>query len=422
MDEVVQEGNHVVLMKSFDSGNMKIVSASRNTIVHYGKLHFDPSPLIGAKFGAVFEIGQDGSMTEVEDFEAFDDELSTTVSSKLSTFEDKSQFSREKIIKKKKKQNHANIVTVIRPNLMLINEMLYARDKLGGLRSDALAQMITSANLQNGIECLVLDHNLGILTSAVMSRILPNGKCIQLIQDNESICTTRKTLSMLNITEEVCGVNLCAITMRDVYKISTGTDNFNYENDILRARGEDHLERLKQISTHTMRDPETGEKSQVEMAESERKDLNQTLMKRDTNRELRNRERCEAAKLLKKRSLDSIIIVVQNDLPLPIIKLLYPFLAPSRQFVIYSDTIEPLLECHQYLKTNSLAVSLNLSESWLRRYQVLPDRTRPEMNISGYGGYLLSGTKALFGSPQSENNGKTDLVASIEVNQPIDGM
>lgn len=394
MSQTISEDDHVVLMKSFDHGNMKIIPASRGKIVHYGKLHFDPTPLIGSQFGSVFEI-KDQTMTLVDNFEDYDNHLSTLVTEKLNTFNEKSQFSREKIIKKKKKQNHSNIVTVIRPTLILINEMLYARDKIGGLRPDILSQIITSSNIQNGSKCLILDHNLGLLTSAVMSRILPDGVCIQLMPDPEAIATTRKTLEMLNIDSKQCQNKLLAITIRDFYKVCKRVDNFSYENDIRRARGDEHLNRLSALTLCT-RDQETGEKKVIE-EQSSADNLQNILMKKDSNREMRNRERTQAAQLIKAENLDSIILIAQNEHPLNILKMTYPFLLPSRQFVIYSDIVDPLLECHQYLKSNCLAVSLNLSESWLRRYQVLPDRTRPEMNLSGFGGYLLSGTKALYG-------------------------
>lgn len=395
MKDIVEEGDHVVLMKSFDSGNMKILLASRDTIVHYGKLHFDPSPLIGCKYGSVFEIN-DTSMTKVENFEAYDRELSSKVTDKLSTFNEKSQFSQEKIIKRKKKQNHSNIVTVIRPSLLLINEMLYARDKIGGLRFDILAQLLTLANVQSGSKILLFDHNLGLLTSAVMSRILPNGTCIQLVPDPEVIYTTRKTLSMLNISEELCKNRLVALTIRDLYKVMIETDAFVYENEILRARGRENQERFLELLNQSIEDDDEPQSDLV--IEKQKNDLSHILLKKDTNREMRNEERSLAAKYLKQWAFDSLILIAQNDHPLPILKMMYSFLAPSRQFVIYSDTVQPLLECHQYLKTNSSAVMLNLSESWLRRYQVLPDRTRPEMNMTGYGGYLLSGTKVQIGT------------------------
>lgn len=401
MNDIISEGDHVVLMKSFDSDNTKIVQVIKGTTVHYGKLHFDTGPIIGSRFGSVYEIAA-GTMNKVDDFEAFDRDLSITVSNKMSTFDAKTQFSQEKILKKKKRDNHANIVTVVRPTLLHINGMLYARSKLGGLRSDSLSQILTMANIQNASRCLLMDHNLGLLTGAIMSRILPDGICVQLVADPEAICTTRKTLSMLNIHKESCQDKLFALTVRDLYKVNMGIDNFDYENSVFKLRGEEHLERISQLSIRSIRDPETGEKATLEEDCLRNAELNQTLIKKDSNREMRNRERQSASEFLKKHPLSSLVIVTQNDDPLCILKLTYRYLAPSGQFVVYSDSLEPLLECYQHLKTSAIAVSLKLSESWLRRYQVLPDRTRPEMNTSGYGGYLLSGTKALIGSPMSQ--------------------
>lgn len=395
MEESIKEGDHVVLMKNFDAGNMKIISVEPGKIIHYGKLHFDSSPLIGSRFGAVFEI-HDETMTEVKDFESYDNELSQTLSNNLSNFNEKSQFSQEKIIKKKKQKNRSNIVTLIRPSLVLINEMLYARDKIGGLRPDVLSQIITLSNIHCGSKCLVLDHNLGLVTSAVMSRILPDGVCIQIAPDYEFVCATRTTLRMLNIKEEYCIKSLFAILFKDFYKVCLNIDKFSYENEIMQTKDEHHIERLTQTPDRAVKNPETGEKHTINDADIDQLEhgkIIQSLIKKGANRELRNKERENASSLLKTRSLNSIILIAQNDHPLPILKLTYEFLIPSGQFVIYSDTIEPLLECQQYLKSKTSAVSMALSESWLRKYQVLPDRTRPEMNMSGYGGYLLSGTK-----------------------------
>lgn len=45
------------------------------------------------------------------------------------------------------------------------------------------------------------------------------------------------------------------------------------------------------------------------------------------------------------------------------------------------------------LKSERSFVNVRLSSTWYREFQVLPQRTRPENNMSGTGGYLLSGIK-----------------------------
>lgn len=397
MAELILEGDYVVLMRNFDSENMKIIPVIKDTIIHYGKLHFDPSPLIGSEFGSVYAI-RDKQMVKVDNFEEFDQELSTTVTSNMMiTFNDKSEFSKEKIIKKRKRKSHFYVVTAMKPNLLLINELLYARDKIGGLRCDSLSQILTLSNIQDGTKCLLLDHNLGLLTGAVMSRILPSGICIQLFADIEASYTTRKNLEMLNIKEDKSKNKIFAITFKDAYKVYVNKDSFELDNEALRIRDQERLVKLNLKSENDLiKDRETSDKMNIDSVGSVKEELIHILNKKVNNREVRNTERIKAAAYLKSKSIDSLIMVVQNDHPLPILKFIFTFLSLSRQFVIYSDTVEPLIECYQFLKTNQLAISLNISETWLRRFQVLPDRTRPEMNMSGYGGYILSGTKASF--------------------------
>lgn len=404
MSDIIKEGDHVVLMKTFDAENTKIIPVTKEgTLVYYGKLRFDPSPVIGSQFGSVFLI-KDGTMTRIDDFEKFNSELTETVASNLITYRDKSTFSQEKIIQKKKRQSHSNVVTAIKPTLLHINEMLYSRDKIGGMRIDMLAQILTLSNVQSGSKCLVLDHNLGIMTAAVMSRILPLGTCIQLIPDLEYIQTTRRTLSMLNIGPEESRDSLLSISIRDLYKVKLRVDNFETENDILKARRVEHVERLSRERNATSKGESDVESMDLDSDNKipNSESLQSSLIKKDAQRELRNQERISATRILKSERLDSMIFFVQNTDPLPLLRLTLEFLPTSKQFVIYSDTIEPLIECHQFLKSSSMAVSLNISESWLRKYQVLPDRTRPEMNMSGYGGYLLSGTKAQYGLLDSD--------------------
>lgn len=395
MDNKVNEGDHVVLMKSFDSGNMKIVDANKNNEIHYGKLHFNVDPLIGAEYGSVFRI-EGRNMIRVENFEEYDNKLSEDVSGNLITFHEKTQFSKEKILKKKKKKSHSNVVTLMKTNLTLINEMLFARDKIIGLRADVLSQVITLANLQCGSKCLVLDHNLGMITSAIMSRIIPGGVCIQLLPDYEALQTTRKTMQMLNVCESSRDLGLKSITIRDLYKIIKGIDDFNYEGNILNQRNKIHLKRLDEL-----RNDRDTKKQKLDLTDEDARQIQNNLLKKEVNRDLRQRERVDAAHHLKSRSIDSVIIVVQNDHPVKLLEMMLHFLSPSRQFVIYSDTVEPLLDCYQYLKKNSLAIGLSISDSWFRSYQVLPDRTRPEMNTTGYGGYLLNGTKVLLASSKN---------------------
>ncbi len=51
------------------------------------------------------------------------------------------------------------------------------------------------------------------------------------------------------------------------------------------------------------------------------------------------------------------------------------------------------MECNEWLRKSGDAVNIRVTETWLREYQVLPERTHPHVNMSGTGGYILTGIK-----------------------------
>jgi len=77
---------------------------------------------------------------------------------------------------------------------------------------------------------------------------------------------------------------------------------------------------------------------------------------------------------------------------LPILKQALQLLTPSSPFVIYHEFLEPLVDCYLYLQEEGVALRLSLSDSWLREFQTLPGRMRPEMYMTTSGGYILTGT------------------------------
>jgi tRNA (adenine-N(1)-)-methyltransferase non-catalytic subunit len=79
-----------------------------------------------------------------------------------------------------------------------------------------------------------------------------------------------------------------------------------------------------------------------------------------------------------------------------------PLLAPSSPFVVFSPWQQPLAEAMSQLTASKAALMLQLQESWMRPYQVLPGRTHPHMNMTtgGTGGYILSGITVAPAGPE----------------------
>jgi len=78
--------------------------------------------------------------------------------------------------------------------------------------------------------------------------------------------------------------------------------------------------------------------------------------------------------------------------PGSVIERLCPYLAGSASIVIYSPYQHVLAQTLKTMKEKPEFLAPNLTESWMRKYQVFPGRTHPEMQTSGTGGYLLHAT------------------------------
>ncbi|KAF4520897.1 hypothetical protein B566_EDAN010312 [Ephemera danica] len=93
------------------------------------------------------------------------------------------------------------------------------------------------------------------------------------------------------------------------------------------------------------------------------------------------------------------LLIVGKENPVEITEALLPLVSDSRPVVMFSQFREPLLEMYMKLKGMKNVTALRLSEPWLRKYQVLSERTHPEVMMSSSGGYLLTG---LTVDPQNE--------------------
>lgn len=96
---------------------------------------------------------------------------------------------------------------------------------------------------------------------------------------------------------------------------------------------------------------------------------------------------------LLRQGFNSCIIAAPRLHTGSILQEVLPLLGPSTQFAVFSPWMQPLAEAMQQLTSSRQAVLLQLQESWLRPYQVLPGRTHPHMAMTtgGTGGYILSG-------------------------------
>jgi tRNA (adenine-N(1)-)-methyltransferase non-catalytic subunit len=63
-------------------------------------------------------------------------------------------------------------------------------------------------------------------------------------------------------------------------------------------------------------------------------------------------------------------VIAVKAVPAPFLFALLPFLKPSSPFVIFSPFMQQLVDCYMDLQRTEEAINMQLSETWMRQYQV----------------------------------------------------
>ncbi|OQR70610.1 tRNA (adenine(58)-N(1))-methyltransferase non-catalytic subunit TRM6-like [Tropilaelaps mercedesae] len=258
------------------------------------------------------------------------------------SFQDKTGYSQEKYLKKKLKKYDC-FLQASRPTVRSLAYLYWNQSplKLGMLRPDSLATMLAQTNILSKGKYIVMDSFLGLLTAAVFERC-SQGQVIQVLDYQGYQSSTRQAVQALGMRTERL---LCV-------------DYFLVER---MARGE------------VLRD------GYPEDPANER-------------RVSRFNKNITALRTLQTKEWDGLLINCRGDVLEPTL-LLLQFMKLSRPFVIFSPYLGELTRLYNTLKSTNSTAMLKISESWIRGYQVLEDRTHPEINMQGASGYLLTGIK-----------------------------
>ncbi|KAK6641391.1 hypothetical protein RUM44_013102 [Polyplax serrata] len=412
--EVVREGDYVIIQKQ----NYTKIHKVKKSIVKLGNIEVDISVIVGQPYWTtykmepkanakrLYELKKSEQAISISDEiikdvtsgsdnrEIFDDGSSQKLSTQeiinlrecgmsahnivshlienSKTFFNKTEYSQEKYLKKKE-QKYYEYITIRKPTLRLISEVLLRQPtKLLGLRMDTLAQLVTKSEVQSGGFCIVYENGCsGLVVAAVLDQLGSNGTLIHIHPGNSD-----------RHTEAVQALNLQESQLNQILSLNIQKLCVSEKSDII----------SKVLTTNT------GDSLTVNNNTSESIHEENILGKRKAegtcpvgNKIRRINEDTEKAMLiLKERKADSLIIVGKEH-PSNIFKKLIKYLEISRPFVVYYPLREPLVDMYVELKLRHDIIGLRLTESWLRDYQVLPDRTHPNIRISGSGGYLLSG-------------------------------
>lgn len=317
-----------------------------------------------------------------------------------STFRDKTGYAQDKYIKKKKKK-YENTVTIVKPSCRILAMMYHGREpgKILHLRYDTLAQMLTLANIHAGSKILVFETCAGLVLGAIMERMGGYGSVIQMYPGGGPVRGGLESFGFPAHFHDtlhefpICHVNaLLAGTLDTSAKNSTSEEKqlMAVEEEPNQLDSEQGSPEEQQMETNT--DDNVSQDQEMEKRK-EAKDKEKKLKLEEKRRKL-----AAAAALLEVKNADGLVIASRFH-PCPVLLGLIGFLSPSRPFVVFSQYKEVLIECYTKLKEQGGTVNLRLTDTWMRHYQVLPNRTHPELLMSGGGGYLLSGTTVAVDKP-----------------------
>lgn len=314
------------------------------------------------------------------------------------TFSHKTEFAQEKWLRKKSKK-YSDYLQVLKPNIRLLAQVLMCSTaspnnfKLLGLRMDTLSQIVTLVNFQPRGKFIVYENSCeGLIVASLLNLTDSQGKLLNVITPNYAF-NKRKALLAMKFSEQK-HKSVVNISLSTFAKYASSGNATLAVDDAAVPETSDTMEVTCSDAANEPEDPDisssvdgSGDVTSTEHRDLKRKaDAEESECKRTDYRE----RECEEVRQLLQCKADGLIVVCREK-PNEFVKEMLQFVAPSRSFVVFSQFQAPLVQLYQDLKQRKDVINIRIVENWLRSYQVLTDRTHPEINMLGTGGYLLTG-------------------------------
>lgn len=350
------ELDNIVGCRYFDSFQMILKPATKKVytlqkveeITSVTQLNIEKS---GKDNRNITDDGESQKMTKDDIVKLRDEDLSSSVIvgkliSNSTTFASKTEFSQEKYLKKKEKK-YFEYVQIRRPTIRLLAQLYFRQDpsKTQGLRIDDLSQILTYSNIQSEGNYIVYDSGTsGLVTAALMNAIgaQTTGKLIHMHPGNE--CQKNAFVAMqfpAEQTDRCINVNIYSV---------------------LRCFYQNH-------GVYEETEEEPPKKRPCWQFENQR-----------------------ACAILQEK-VDGLI-VISKEHPVNIVEKLNNFVKGGRNLVVFNLLKEPLQDLYVFLKNRTDFINIRVSNNFLRYYQILPERTHPQVNMN-CGGFVLSATKLI---------------------------
>ncbi|CAL7942223.1 unnamed protein product [Xylocopa violacea] len=285
------------------------------------------------------------------------------------SFLDRTEYSQEKYLKKKE-QKYFRYLTICKPSISSLHEVYFKLDhnKIGNLRMDSLAQLLSYSDVQaNGLYMLYDSGSQGLPAAAMLNRIGSNteGYLINLHPGNVPQAMLVHAMNFpKQQSDRLINVNIYSF-LRLFYQGENAV-----LNNISKKVHNNWINKTKEGKS---------EKEGDDRVNHEISHIEETMDNKDTNLGNIN----ETNEMPKEQSTDGSLKRKLDERE--------SMEGASRPFVIYHIYREPLQETYMMLKQKQNVINLRLFSNFLRSYQVLPERTHPDILTSDTGGYLLTG-------------------------------
>ncbi len=303
------------------------------------------------------------------------------------TWSSKTEFSQEKWLKRKQKK-YMRTARVVKAAPISICDVLRAKnhEKVCGIRWDVLSQLLNQSGIYSGCKVLVFESMSGLIVGSVAYRLRGNGSILAAYSGQQP---HYQLLSSFNLDES----SLNVIQPVPSNELGPAVDNFknisakNSEVGLEFSVKKDHAGDVNNSASIEIINQDTN--SNIDQL------IESNKVEKIYNSTGRNLLQLERSRLLLRDGVNRLIIASKFH-PLPILKESIMLLTPSSPFVVYCEFVEPLVECYMYLQQFSLAIKLNIYDTWTREFQTLPGRVHPSMFMSNSGGFLLSGIRIIL--------------------------
>jgi tRNA (adenine-N(1)-)-methyltransferase non-catalytic subunit len=326
-------------------------------------------------------------------------EIIDLLTNSSATFQNKTEFSQEKY-KKRKAKKYVHLSCAKRPTTATLCDMYFNKQpsRIGYLRPDALGILLHMANVGPGSKILVLENCGGMITGAVAERMGGYG----------SVCATYvephprgiEIASYFNFTPEIT---------KSISRASL--------LGLLKTRKEQLEKKAEEVPVD---DESLGTAAATDVVDNTTSNVEEEATENNNTEENKTEDAdgadgaggasgtVNSSKApIASPPFSGCILCTPTLHPTTVLKALFPLLAPSASFAVWSQHLQPLAEAMNDLRHSGSAVGLLVQETWYRKQQVLPKRTHPTMNMNHGGGYLLSGIVTAAGTetpmPSIEN-------------------